>query len=211
MNQLHQRPNTHPQRKITKRPTTHVFSHELPWKWKQKLPSLPKYRSHTTHRCLWELFFLACSSKCGWSSGLSVLRPFHFSWYTFSPMGMLPIDVPSFLPICWELTSFSPGKTSLWAAHLYIQMPPGAPSYPPNTWISTCPKRNSPYPPQTCSFSWIPHLWGGPIQVPERKPGRLLKPPHLGVNLVTSTTLFSSSLILFLCYFWSLSRYLLSF
>lgn len=187
-----------------KRPTTYVFSHELPRKWKHKLPSLPKYLSHTTHRCLGELFFLCCSSTRGWSSGLSVVGPFHFSRYTLSPTGMLPIDMPSFPPICWELTSFSPGKTSLWAAHLYMQMPPGAPSYPSNTWISTCPKWNSPYSPQTWSFSWIPHVWGGPIQVPEQKPRRLLKPPHLGINLVTSTTLFSSSLIPFLCYFWSL-------
>lgn len=44
----------------------------------------------------------------------SVSGPFHFSQYTLSPMGMLlPSDMASFPPTCWELVNLSPGETSL--------------------------------------------------------------------------------------------------
>lgn len=133
-----------------------------------------------------------------------VLGPFHFSWCTLSPMGMLSIDLASFPHVCWELTT---GRTSLWAPHLYTHLPLGGPLAISQTpGVSTCPQGSFPFSPSSPNLSLSPEFHISevvPFSLPKQKPGRFLDPPHLGINLKTSTDLSSSSLILLPHCFWS--------
>lgn len=158
---------------------------------------------HTTLGLLCELFFLCHSSKCGWSS-LFCLRPFSFLvMHTFSHGDV--IHWPGFISTCLLGTHYRQDfSLSSTPVHSFASWWPSG--HLSNTWSLYMPPR------KLSIFSIFPNLSLSPefhisevvpFSLPKQKPGRFLDPPHLGINLKTSTDLSSSSLILLPHCFWS--------